>query len=135
MPIALIRARERVMAPIRVMLAASGITEQQWRVLRVLEEFGARDATEVGERASLLLPSLSRIVRTLAERGLITRTQDQTDRRRQLLRITPAGQKIIDDNRAEGSRIVASYREQLGAEKYDLLIDLLTDLDDFKHQS
>ena len=36
LPIALMRAREQVMAPIRNMLADSGITEQQWRVLRVL---------------------------------------------------------------------------------------------------
>ena len=34
LPIALIRAREGVMAPIREMLAETGITEQQWRVLR-----------------------------------------------------------------------------------------------------
>ena len=35
-PIALIRAREKVMGPIRDMLADSGITEQQWRILRVI---------------------------------------------------------------------------------------------------
>ena len=32
LPIALMRSREQVMAPIRAMLRASGLTEQQWRV-------------------------------------------------------------------------------------------------------
>lgn len=132
LPIALIRARERVMAPIREMLSESGITEQQWRVLRVLEEFGTVDATEVAERASLLLPSLTRIARSLADRGLITRTQDKVDRRRQLLKITDAGQLIIDRNRVEGARIAASYRAKLGPERYELLLDLLAELYDFK---
>ena len=40
LPIALLRARERLMPPIREMLIRSGITEQQWRILRALEEAG-----------------------------------------------------------------------------------------------
>ena len=35
------------MAPIRDMLRASGLTEQQWRVLRILSEFGPQDLTPV----------------------------------------------------------------------------------------
>ncbi len=38
LPIALLRARETVMGPIRDMLATSGVNEQKWRVLRVLQE-------------------------------------------------------------------------------------------------
>ena len=68
-PIALIRAREKVMTPIREMLADSGITEQQWRILRVLEEFGPQDASTLAERACLLLPSQTRIVQTLSGKG------------------------------------------------------------------
>ncbi|MCR9055691.1 MAG: hypothetical protein NXI02_00005, partial [Rhodobacteraceae bacterium] len=60
-PIALIRAREKVMGPIREMLSDCGITEQQWRILRVLEEFGPQDASSLAERACLLLPSQTRI--------------------------------------------------------------------------
>ena len=38
LPIALLRAREAVMEPVRDMLAASGLSEQKWRVLRVVDE-------------------------------------------------------------------------------------------------
>lgn len=132
LPIALIRAREKVMAPIRDMLSETGITEQQWRVLRVLSEGGTLDATEVADRASLLLPSLTRIVRSLGERGYVTRTQDKEDRRRQMLAITPSGQKVIDDNHAEALRIAQRIRATLGKDNYENLLDLLGALHTFK---
>ena len=40
LPIALLRARETVMGPVREMLAGTPVNEQKWRVLRVLDESG-----------------------------------------------------------------------------------------------
>lgn len=130
LPIALMRAREKVMAPIREMLSETGITEQQWRVLRVLSEHGPQDATKVSERACLLMPSLARIIRTLAEQQLITRVTDQQDKRRQPLTITAKGQKIIDDNLQQGLRIVAGFKATLGEQGYEDLLDLLAALEE-----
>ena len=132
LPIALIRARERVMAPIRAMLSSSGITEQQWRVLRVLSEAGPIDATELSDRACLLLPSLTRITRALADQGLINRTQDNTDRRKQTLTITPEGRALIEDNLAEAARIAAALKELMGQDDFDQLLSLLSKHDAFK---
>ena len=55
LPIALLRAREQVMEPIRAMLADSGVTEQKWRVLRVLEEAGEIEPTVIAREACLHL--------------------------------------------------------------------------------
>ncbi|WP_299284704.1 homoprotocatechuate degradation operon regulator HpaR [uncultured Tateyamaria sp.] len=129
LPIALIRAREGVMAPIREMLADTGITEQQWRVLRVLSEYGPLDASTLADRASLLFPSLTRIATTMREKGLITQTRDSDDRRRQFIRIAPAGEQIIDDHTAQAAQIVAGFRETLGDAQYETLLDLLGRLD------
>lgn len=129
LPIALIRAREGVMAPIRDMLSETGITEQQWRVLRVLSEYGALDATTLADRSSLLFPSLTRIVSTMRNKGLITQTRDQTDRRRQFIQITDAGQKIISDRAVQTAQIVADFKTRLGPENYETLLDLLAMLD------
>ena len=129
LPIALMRSREKVMAPIRDMLRASGLTEQQWRVLRILSEFGPQDLTEIARQACLLMPSLSRIIRSLAQNGLVIRASDTKDRRRQTVVISPAGQQHIDDNLVQATQIAANYRNQLGAERYELLLDLLTELE------
>ncbi|MQQ07809.1 homoprotocatechuate degradation operon regulator HpaR [Epibacterium sp. SM1979] len=130
LPIVLIRARENIMAPIRKMLADSDITEQQWRVLRVLAEFGPTDASTLADRASLLFPSLTRIAQTMKTKGLITQTADQNDRRRQSIAITPVGQAVIDRHADEAAQIVARYKERLGGEKYEQLLDLLLLLDE-----
>jgi len=135
LPIALIRAREKVMAPIRDMLSETGITEQQWRVLRVLSEHAGLDATELAERASLHQPSLTRILKTLSEREFIARSQDTKDRRRQVVVLTDAGRKVIDDNLAQATRISESLRAALGSDDFDRLLDLLAVLDDFAFEA
>ncbi len=129
LPIALIRAREGVMAPIRDMLAETGITEQQWRVLRVLSEYGPLDTSTLANRASLLFPSLTRIATTMRNKELITQTRDKDDRRRQIIAITAAGQKIIDDYTGQSAQIVAEFRATLGESDYEQLLDLLARLD------
>ena len=129
LPIALIRAREGIMSPIREMLSVTGITEQQWRVLRVLEEFGRMDTKTLADRSSLLLPSLTRIVATMREKGLVTQTRDDKDRRRQFIEITNAGQAIIDDHSLQAADIVAFFKKKLGQDDYETLLDLLTRLD------
>jgi homoprotocatechuate degradation regulator HpaR len=117
------------MAPIRDMLRASGLTEQQWRVLRILSEFGPQDLTQIARQACLLMPSLSRIIRNLAQNGLVIRASDVNDRRRQTVVISSAGQQLIDDNLLQATQIAANYQDQLGAERYELLLDLLTELE------
>jgi len=117
------------MAPIRDMLAETDITEQQWRVLRVLAEHGPLDTTTLADRASLLFPSLTRIATTMRKKGLITQTRDEVDRRRQYIEITDRGQQIIDQHAAEAAQIVAGFRGILGEADYERLLDLLGRLD------
>jgi homoprotocatechuate degradation regulator HpaR len=129
LPIALLRARERVMGPIRKMLMDVGITEQQWRVLRTVEEQGPIDPTSISEQACLLLPSLTRILHKLEEKALIAREPDATDRRKQIVRITPAGAKLIADNLATSLQLMQDIREQIGPDRFETLLDLLNELD------
>lgn len=133
LPMALIRAREGVMMPIREMLSETGITEQQWRVLRVLAEFGRMDTMTLADRSSLLFPSLTRIAATLRQKGFVTQTRDEKDRRRQFVEITSDGQKVIDDYSQQAAQIVVGFKEKLGEQKYETLLDLLGMLDPGAH--
>ncbi len=128
LPIALLRAREKVMAPIRQMLHDAGVTEQQWRVLRVLEEEGAVDATEIARSACLLMPSLTRILQHLEGEGLCTRRSDPKDRRRMIVEITRSGKSLIRDNGPVAKEIFARLEDEFGADKMDQLLDLLNEL-------
>lgn len=125
LPIALMRARESVMAPIRDMLSETGLSEQQWRVLRVLAEQGEMDSHSLAERACLLFPSLTRMAATMNAKGLITQTRDPNDRRRQLIAIAPAGLAIIASRVEAASAIAKGFRNKIGDEDYETLLDLL----------
>ncbi|ERU18099.1 homoprotocatechuate degradation operon regulator, HpaR [Brucella suis 97-9757] len=127
-PIALLRAREAVMSHFRPMLAQHDITEQQWRVIRILAETDIVDASEMAERAFILAPSLTRIIRSLEERGIITKTRDENDGRRVLLQITPAGLVIIKEVAPESRLIYQMIEERFGRERIDQLLDMLDDL-------
>lgn len=129
LPIALLRARERVMGPIRALLVGVDLTEQQWRVLRVVQESGAIDPTQISEKACLLLPSLTRILQKLEDKKMISRAQDQTDRRKQVITITDDGAAVIADNLEASLALVAATRAKMGDDRYDALLDLLNELD------
>lgn len=129
LPIALLRARERVMGPIREMLQGVGITEQQWRVLRVLQENGPLEPTRISEQACLLLPSLTRILQKLDEKKLVERSKDREDRRKQIIKITDLGAELIEANLATSISLMEKTRAQMGDERYEALLDLLNELD------
>ena len=128
LPIALLRARETVMGPISEMLSQSDINEQKWRVLRVLDERGPTELTQVAKDACLLLPSLTRIIRAMEEEGLATRATDPEDRRKTIASITDAGRALIVAHMAESNAIFARLERDFGHEKLEELLDLLDEL-------
>lgn len=128
LPIALLRARETVMGPVREMLATSGVNEQKWRVLRVLDEAGPTDQSLLAERACLQLPSLTRILHAMQDQGLIKRSTDPVDRRRSIVTVTDQGRAIIASHSAASVALFAKLEEIYGPEKLETLLDLLEDL-------
>ena len=128
LPIALLRARETVMGPIREMLSQSDINEQKWRVLRVLDERGPTELTLVAKDACLLLPSLTRIIRAMEDEGLATRATDADDRRKSIASITDAGRALIVAHMAESNAIFARLERDFGHDKLEELLDLLDEL-------
>ncbi len=117
------------MGPIRAMLSDVGITEQQWRVLRVLQEGGAMEPTRIADEACLLLPSLTRILQKLEEKDMIARRPDQEDRRKQIVRITDKGNDVIYANLETSIALMEGVRDRMGPDRYDALLDLLNELD------
>ena len=135
LPIALIRAREAIMSPIRDMLAETGLTEQQWRVLRVLDENGPMAANKLASGAGLLLPSLTRITAAMAAKSLITQIRDEHDRRRSVIAITQEGRAIISDKSEQAANIIEGFRATLGHDDYETLLNLLSRFDTASKQS
>lgn len=132
LPMSLLRAREAVMSHFRPMLDRHGVNEQQWRVIRVLAEAGQLDASDVAERANILAPSLTRMIRTMAERGLIEKARDAEDGRRVMLTIAPAGMALLLEVSPDSAKIYADLEGRFGKANVSALMDLLDALSDLK---
>jgi homoprotocatechuate degradation regulator HpaR len=104
LPRLLLQAREAVLAHFRPGLREHGLTDQQWRVLRVLAEEGECDVSTIAQGAYLLGPSLSGVLTRMERDGLIGRALDKQDARRQVIRA-----------RAKGKRLVAKLAESIEA--------------------
>lgn len=121
------------MARFRPVLREHGVTEQQWRVLRALAEFGPIDASELAARALLLAPSLTRILQHLENEGLIRRDTDDTDLRKSVVTLSNDGQQLFDRIAPESEIVYSEIEAEFGSDRlealYDLLFELYTALD------
>lgn len=113
----LLAAREAVMAPIRPLLREAGVTDQQWRVLRVLADDGPLDASGIAELALLYAPSVTRIVREMVDRGLLSKATDDADRRRSVIEITPAGLALVRQTAERTALVLQAYADAFGRER------------------
>ena len=99
LPRLLLEAREAVMQHTRPSLREHGLSDQQWRVLRVLgEHAGDPEGVETGRvaREALLLgPSLTGVLARMERDGLVQRQRCDVDARRTVVRATPAGLKLV----------------------------------------
>lgn len=112
------------------MLSDVGITEQQWRVLRVLQEAGPLEPTQIADKACLLLPSLTRILQKLEEKQYIERHRNKADKRKQSVSVTRAGADLIRANLPSAMVLSDKVRARMGVERYDQLLDLLNELNE-----
>lgn len=117
----LLGAKESVIAPMRPKLREHDISEPQWRVMRVLNDRGATDATCLSDVGLLHAPSVTRILRDLEERKLVVRKADANDRRRSLVVLTQEGRDIVKDISRDVLRLLRAYTELFGAQRLERL--------------
>ncbi|UNK41950.1 MarR family winged helix-turn-helix transcriptional regulator [Luteimonas sp. S4-F44] len=73
-----------------------GIGVTEWRVIAVLGRDRGLSANEVAERTAMDKVAVSRAVARLLERALLLRGMHDSDRRRSVLALSPAGEAVYD---------------------------------------
>ncbi len=132
LPMALLRAREIVMGHFRPMLNEHGLTEQQWRVIRILQEYGRLEFHELSRVAWIQPPSLTGILTRLERDDLIRRTRSSSDQRRLHLTLSRAGLRRFETVSGEAERRYGQIERQLGRARLRSLMKILRDFDDLK---
>jgi homoprotocatechuate degradation regulator HpaR len=125
LPRLLLEAREAVMAHFRPNLRVHGLTDQQWRVLRVLGERGATDTGTVAAQAYLLGPSLTGVLLRMERDGLISRSRDPQDARRSQVTATLHGKSMVQKLSDSIEQHYAAMELALGKEQLVQLYALL----------
>src|SRR3954447_9132524 len=133
LPRLLLQARESVMAHTRPSLREHGLSDQQWRVLRVLGEHGTVETGRVAREAYILGPSLTGVLARMERDGLIRRERDAEDQRRTVVEATNKGRKMVE--RLQDT-VESHYRwleQSLGKQKLSQLYGLLDELIALEH--
>jgi DNA-binding MarR family transcriptional regulator/GNAT superfamily N-acetyltransferase len=87
------------------------------RVLFELRHVEQTTASALGESLALDAAYLSRMLRELEGKGLLSRTRSRTDRRQSFLRLTPHGRRVFDGIDVRQQRAVHAMIEPLATEQ------------------
>jgi len=98
-----------------------GLSSRQWRVLVMLNRLGPSTSGAVARMASLDHSQVSRASFELAAKGLVVQAGDASDRRRQVLSLTPAGVAVLRDGLGGSLERERRLRARLGEADYAAL--------------
>jgi len=106
--------------------AAAGVRRYHFSVLVALAEDGPASQADLGRRLSIDRSDMVAVVNDLERDGLVARVRDERDRRRNLVRLTPAGKRALDRLDARVEEAQAALLEPLSAAEREDLLRLLT---------
>lgn len=115
LPMLLYRALDAVMPRFRRIFNEAGLTEQQWRVLRVLWEHDAIAQNELAALTLIPAPSLVGVLDRLAAVGLVERQRSAADRRSMRVGATSAGRQLEERVMPAVAAVYAELQDSLPA--------------------
>ncbi len=128
LPMQLMLAREAVMQRFRPHLNARGLTDQQWRIVRALNEVETMEIADLGRACCLHAASLSRILPNLERDGLIARKNSKNDQRRVIVSLTAKGRKLFGEVAPESEAIYSALAREIGSARMDRIYSLLDEV-------
>ena len=128
LPGLLLQARESIMGHTRPFLRSHGLSDQQWRVLRVLGSGQSLETGRVAKEAFLLGPSLTGVLTRMERDGLIARQKDPADQRRSVVSATPRGLQLVEQLSKDIARHYVGLEQAFGKDKLEELYLLLDEL-------
>lgn len=112
----------------RPSLNQHGLTEQQWRIIRILHQQGEMESYQLAHLACILKPSMTGVLARLERDGLVSRSKPAYDQRRMHISLTEQGQQCFASMSEDMENNYRRIQEQFGGEKLVQLLDLLNEL-------
>ena len=112
----------------RPSLNEHGLTEQQWRIIRILEQHGELEIYQLAELACILKPSMTGVLVRMEAAGMVHRRKAEQDQRRVLITLADKGKASFESMSQCMEANYQRLQDQLGEEKLQTLLGLLDDL-------
>jgi DNA-binding MarR family transcriptional regulator len=94
---------------------STGLSMPQFSILMQLHYKGPCGMSEISERFDVTAAAASQLVDKLVQAGYIERTEDPSDRRAKLLKLSARGAKLVDDGIQERYRWMDELSSKLSA--------------------
>ncbi|PRW94830.1 MULTISPECIES: homoprotocatechuate degradation operon regulator HpaR [Pseudomonas] len=130
--LALLQAREAAMSFFRPSLNEHGLTEQQWRIIRILEQHGELEIYQLAELACILKPSMTGVLVRMEAASMVHRRKAEQDQRRVLITLADKGKASFESMSQCMEANYQRLQDQFGEEKFQMLLGLLDDLKNIK---
>lgn len=107
----------------------TGISHSEFCLLNIIMD--RKDGITVSEIAAELdvtPPAVSRSLRSLESRGLITRETDLLNRRNTMVRLTAEGRSFLEISRRQMDKVMEYVDEKMGGERKKQLYELLAEM-------
>jgi DNA-binding MarR family transcriptional regulator len=104
---------------------AKGVTVAEWVLLRELYDVPAMVPSHLAEKLDLTRGAISKLADRLENKGLVTRTADETDKRSHTLAITGAGRELVPQLAALADENDALFFGHLSPHERQTLQDIL----------
>ena len=126
--IALLQARETAMGFFRPILKQHNLTEQQWRIIRVLADHRSIEFHELAAATCILRPSLTGILSRMERDKLIFRLKPVNDQRKLYVSLTQQGQELYELARHQVEQGYGEIEAAFSKQKMEQLMLLLDEL-------
>jgi DNA-binding MarR family transcriptional regulator len=121
---------ERSMTDFKRFMDASDLSPSQVNILMRLHFRGMCDVSEIGEQMGVTNAAASQAVDRLVQKGLLERTEDPIDRRVKQLRLSPHGEKLVEESFEARRRWMDGLTAVLSPEQQEQVAVALTVLTD-----
>jgi DNA-binding MarR family transcriptional regulator len=107
-------------------LASVDARRHHYALLAALDEVGAASQAELSRRTTIDRSDMVATVNELADKGLVERSPDAVDRRRNVVTLTAAGRRHLRKLDRLLAKVQDDLLEPLSADERQHLVDLLT---------
>jgi homoprotocatechuate degradation regulator HpaR len=130
LPMLLLQAREAALAVFRPILKQFSLTEQQWRIIRVLNDHptGEMEAGQIAKECFILSPSLTGVLERMERDGLVQRMRPAYDQRKVMVSLSPQCKTLVERISPLIEAQYCSIEQQIGIPRLNQLCQELDDL-------